>query len=199
MSAAWKNPSDGEHLVVLGERGARSSGRCGPDRINRLEYWHDLATVDPSLGVDLIDQRGLGDLEVAGIDVDDVLDSGSIEIGDPELDPRRGHPLSSVAVARPATHGHREDQAGDRHQRWQRSQWWSGARRVVPLAWTVTPSTDGRARGPAEWLEACQSLLGICREKVDGPCERETASSLAWISTAGERPRPRPRPSWGRT
>ena len=55
----------------------------------------------PPLGVDLIDQRGVGDLIVAGLDVHDVLDGGGIEVGDSELDAGRGDPRADCSGLAP--------------------------------------------------------------------------------------------------
>ena len=69
-----EHPEHGEHLLVLGERGAEGqrAGLLAGDRLVGLEDRLDLAAADATVLVDVVDEDLRGLLLVAAVEVDEV-------------------------------------------------------------------------------------------------------------------------------
>ena len=83
---AQEEAGDGEDLVVLGELEARLLRALGADGVDRREDRFDLAAVDATPGVDVVDHGVERGLVVTVVDAGDVRDRLEVDVADAQLD-----------------------------------------------------------------------------------------------------------------
>ena len=107
-----EEPDRGEDLLVLRQLHARLLRGRSADRVDRREDGHELAAVDATLLVQLVDDRVVRGLVVAVADVGDVADRVEVDVGDAELDvvlrhARRRRARDAIAPKHEAEHDER--------------------------------------------------------------------------------------------
>ena len=123
---------DGEHLVVLGRRGAHAQrARLAPrDGAVRLEDGLDHAAVDAAVVVDVVDERAVGVFLVDADLVDEVLDAVEVDERDRDLDRVLAHAGAELPRC-----GFRDRRAGRRRS--------GRPRRAVVVATTARAEHEG--------------------------------------------------------
>ncbi len=175
-----------EHLAVVGERRARGQLGREVERAVGLEHRHDLAAVDPALGIDVVEIDLVGALLFRLDRVDELLDAREVDHHHPDLDLGRGDTSAERCVLRDArrrraggrsrpcrrallrtaaARGRDEDHPDQRHPPGPAGGERDVAQREPPIA---SSRCSGIRRGPS----SCRSEAMTSRTAGAGRCRR---------------------------